>query len=196
MSESWLETNEIEEFIDALEHSAQLATQVKKDAKAWKWLIIALHLSLQGACVCALRGQDTAGVMILTKKSWKEMWYWLDVESRRNPCAPMPTERLANIKELFARVRNPSLLPAPHTLRASPGMVSDIDKLNRLRNDFIHFIPRGLSLELCGLPRIVGNAADAIEHLAVEQPAFWHHLKQPSRDRIKTALTTLRSEIT
>jgi hypothetical protein len=194
--EVWLRTNEIEEFIDAIEHTARLAGQVKDDVKVWKWLIIALHSALQGACVCALRGHDTAGVTMLTKKSWKKVWHWLDVESRNDPHSPMPAERLASLKDLFARVRDPELLPAPHTLRASTNVVADIDKLNRLRNDFIHFVPRGLFLELSGMPRIVTHAADAIEHLAVVQPSFWHHLRQPDRDRIGSALASLRNQVT
>jgi len=191
----WLKTNEIEEFIDALEHTARQAARVREDVRAWKWLIIALHSALQGACVCALRGHDTAGVTMLTKKSCKEIRHWLHVESRKNPCAPMPPERLASLKELFARVRDRDLLPAPHTLCATAEAVADIDKLNRLRNDFIHFVPRGLSLELSGMPRIVGYAAEAIEHLAVAQPSFWHRLGQPDSDRIAAALTCLRAEI-
>lgn len=175
--EVWLRTNEIEEFIDALEHTARLAGQVNGDVKVWKWLIIALHSALQGACVCALRGHDTAGITVFTKKSWKEVWRWLDVESRKNSPPPMPAERPASLKELFVRVRDPQLLPAPHTYSASVDAVADIDKLNRLRNDFIHFVPRGLSLELSGMPRIVTHAAEAIEHLAVLHPSFWHHFK-------------------
>lgn len=194
--QTWLKTNEIEEFIDALEHTAKLAGQVKDDVKAWKWLIIALHSALQGACVCALRGHDTAGVTILTKKSWKEVLHWLNVERRKNPCSPMPAERLANLKELFARVRNPALLPALHTLSASADIVADIDKLNRLRNELIHFIPCGLSLDVSGLPRIVAHTADAIEHLVVSQPTFWHRLERPDRDRSEAALTTLRTQVT
>lgn len=194
--EVWLRTNEIEEFIDVLEHAAWLAGRVGEDVRTWKWLIIALHSALQGACVCALRGHDTAGVSMLTKKSWREVWHWLDVESRKTPGAPKPPERLASLKELFARVRDSDLLPAPHTLCASAGAVADIDKLNRLRNDFIHFVPHGLSLELSGMPRIVGHAAEAIEHLAVAQPSFWHHLRQPDRNRIATALTCLRARLT
>ena len=58
-SQSWLRTDEIEEFIDALERAAMFAKQLTDDVKAWKWLIIALHSALQGACVCALTGRDT-----------------------------------------------------------------------------------------------------------------------------------------
>jgi hypothetical protein len=175
----WLRTDEIEEFIDALEHTAKLAGQVRDDLKVWKWLIIALHSALQGA--------------MLTDKSWKAVWHWLDVDSRKEPCPPKPDEKLASLRVLFARVRDSSILPAPDTLIASPKVVADIDMLNRLRNDFIHFVPHGLSLELSGMPRIVGSVTDAIEHLAITHPTFWHHLRQTHRNRIAVALDDLRT---
>ena len=190
--EHWLRTDEIEEFIDALEHSALITGQLDENLRAWKWLIIALHSALQGACVCALRGHDTAGVSVLTTKSWKQVWHWLDVESRKTTHKPPPPEQLASLLELFSRVRDPNLLPAPHTLIASPEIVADVEMLNRRRNDFIHFVPRGWSLELSGLPRMVSNVSDAIEHLAVLHPSFWHHLGEARRDRIAKALATLR----
>lgn len=60
--EVWLRTDEMEEFIGALEFCAELSETVRDDVMRWKWLIVALHNALQGACVGALRGQDTAGL--------------------------------------------------------------------------------------------------------------------------------------
>ena len=90
--QAWLRTDEIEEFIDNLEHAAMFARQLRDDVRAWKWLIIALHSALQGACVCALGGHDTTGVEVLERRS--RMLRWLQVESRKNPCVPPPEPRL------------------------------------------------------------------------------------------------------
>lgn len=75
--QTWLRTDEIEEFIDVLEHAAMFARQLTDDVKAWKWLIIALHSALQGACVCALRVHDTTQVEVLEKRSRRKMLHWL-----------------------------------------------------------------------------------------------------------------------
>ena len=99
--QTWLRTDEIEEFIDGLEHSAMFAKQLTDDVKFWKWLIIALHSALQGACVCALRDHDTTGVEVLERRSWREMLHWLQVDSRENPCAPVPEQRLAPLIGAF-----------------------------------------------------------------------------------------------
>ena len=193
--QTWLRTDEIEEFIDALEHAAMFARQLTAgDVKAWKWLIIALHSALQGACVCALRGHDTTGVEVLREQSRTEMLHWLQVASRNNPSVPVPEQRLAPLRDLFDRVRRPRYLPTPHTLGASVDMVADVKELNRVRNTFIHFLPGGLSSEVS--PRIVEHAADAIKHLAVEHPTFGYKLVQSDRDRIKEALVNLRVQVT
>jgi hypothetical protein len=56
-----------------------------------KWLILALHNALQGACTCALWGKDSVGISMLTEKSAKEVWHWLEAERREK----MPEPRLA-----------------------------------------------------------------------------------------------------
>ena len=188
--QTWLRTDEIEEFIDGLEHSAMFASQLTADVKFWKWLIIALHSALQGVCVCALGGHDTTGVDVLARRSRKKMLHWFQVARRENRCAPVPEQRLAPLIELFERVRKPTYLPRPYTLEASVDMLDDVKELNRLRNTFIHFLPGGLSSEVS--PRIVEHAVEAIKHLALEQPTFGYQLEQSDRDRIEKALANLR----
>jgi len=39
------------------------------------------------------------------------------------------------------------------------------DQLNNLRNEFIHFVPKGWSVELAGLPQICANCINVDEFL-------------------------------
>ena len=71
-------------------------------------------------------------------------------------------------------------------------MNADVEKLNLLRNQFVHFVPKGWSLEISGMPRIVRHCCDVIDHLAVRHPTFEHHLDGNRRRRIKSALLALR----
>jgi uncharacterized protein (DUF4415 family) len=168
----WLRTDEIEEFIGALEHCAALASELEEAAN-WKWLILALHNAAQGAFVCALRGEDTSGEAVFAGKQ----------------------RRLADFKELYARVRKKNYLPHPFTLPQSGPRDVALDKLVSLRNDFAHFDPKGLSLELSGMPEIVRETADAIEYLALKHPTFWHHLSKSRVSRIRNALYGLREGV-
>jgi hypothetical protein len=189
----WLRTDEIEEFIGGLEYCAELATMVGDNVMRWKWLILALHNTLQGACTCALRGQDTSGISVLTESSAKTVSRWLDVESRRNPSSRQPVEKLASMLDLYERVQKVEYLREPHRLSTHNQMNEDINALNKIRNKFSHFIPMGLSLEVSGMPRIVQHCCDVIEHLAIKHPTFWHHLEDAHATRIATGLSTLRA---
>lgn len=64
--------------------------------------------------------------------------------------------------------------------------VGDIKRLNSLRNEFIHFTPKGWSLEVDGLPRIALAAARLISFLALEtNNVFWHTAE--ARERLLNA---------
>jgi hypothetical protein len=193
--EVWLRTDEIEEFISGLEFCVELAPVVIEKIMHWKWFILALHNTLQGVCVCALRGQDTAGISMLTKSSAKEVWYWLDVESRKKTHLPMPKEKLASMTELFKRVQKSEILRDPHRFPSNYEITEDVLKLNRLRNDFSHFVPKGFSLEVSGMPRITRHCCDVIEHLAVKYSTFGHHLNGSQRDRITNSLSRLLNKM-
>jgi hypothetical protein len=151
--EIWLRTDEREEFIGALEHSAELATSVGEGVMRWKWLILTLHNALQGACTCALRGKDSTGMSMLTEKSARAVWHWLDVGSRKNPTPPMPDVRLAPLLDLYKRVKSKKCLEEPYLLSTNDQTDKDVKWLNDQRNEFVHFVPQGLSLEVSGMPR-------------------------------------------
>lgn len=194
-SSQWVSTDEFEEMVDAVAHSADLSTQLKKSPRHWKWLILSLHQALQGTFVCALRGVDTAGINVLTEKSAKEMWQWLDVDSHKIPHPEAPLERLAPMLDLFKRVKSARYLQEPQRLSATLQITRDIKKLNSLRNEFGHFVPKSFSLEISGLPRIASRCCDIIEHLTLAHPTFSHHMTGNKNRRLKQALATLRSNI-
>jgi hypothetical protein len=190
-AEVWLRTDELKEFIGALEFAAELLPSTTRDISRWKWEIVALHNALQGSFVCALSGADTAGISFLNDRSGDKMWRWLDATSRSQPEISPPNERLAEILILFERVKNSAYLHAP--LRSNDQIDHDVRRLNDLRNDFIHFVPKALSIELSGMPSIVASVCCCIEHLAVVSPTFDHHFREGHRERISSALAVLKA---
>lgn len=71
----YLRTDELVEAVKGLEMFLSNIRKVKKDLYFWKWAIIALHNSVQGFMVCALRG--TNGLSVLTPKcaeAWLEAY--------------------------------------------------------------------------------------------------------------------------
>ena len=65
----WIRTDEITELMDNLEHLMFLLEATVTDRSKWKWVIFALHNSLEGLFVCQLRGNDTIGHSVLEKNS-------------------------------------------------------------------------------------------------------------------------------
>lgn len=194
-NENWFRTDEIEEFISAIEFCAFLTNHLANNWNYWKWLIVAAHNALQGIFVCALRGIDTTGTSMLTKKSSAEVWHWLNVESREPSPPSCPKEQLAPMLDLYKRVRSKRYMDEECCLPTHQQMNKDIIKLNFLRNEFSHFTPKGFSVETSGLPRIISHCCDIFEYLAIEHPTFWHHLNEARRTRIKNAVDAIRANL-
>lgn len=160
----YLRVDEREDAINALEHCAEIASVLAKPAN-WKWCLISIHNALQGALVCTLSGTDQAGA--LDDSSFKKWHEWLKA-SRSNPdLQPPRREKLADLLTLLKRAETKDWMAefGGKPIAVTPEVRKDIAHLNSLRNDFIHFTPKGWSIELAGLPRILLNACSLIDHL-------------------------------
>lgn len=178
--------------INALEHTAETALTLQDNPLNWKWVIISLHNALQSALVCTLSG--TAGVGALKNESTTKMLEWLEV-TRFNPDEQMPDEWLADLKELYRRAKNPDFM---HEFGGTPLSVSsqqdeDVKLLNQLRRNFVHFSPKGWSIETVGLPRIVLNVTSIVEKLMLNHPANTFRLEQGQQEQVSRAIQTLRA---
>lgn len=189
----YFHTEELRDFLDALEHTAECAKDVRRDIRQVKWLIISCRNAVQGACVCALDAASPSGLAPLSGTSAREMWHYLDVTSREDRHAPRPDPYLDNMLNLYRKVSGNRYLQVP--VRRSQQLTRDMKWLNQSRNKFIHFVPCGWSIELAGLPRIVLNACDVIEHLTLEHPVGWKFEWEDNPRMIKMALTEVREEI-
>jgi hypothetical protein len=142
-------TDEETEAAEALCMAARFAEQAAADIRMWRWLIIALHNAVQGFMVLSLRHGN--GLAALTEKSAAA---WL--AAYKANATTYPDEQLDSYLSLYKKVKsteygticgNQNFVP-----RGSQGL--SIKRLNSIRNNFVHFTPKGWSLELAGLPRI------------------------------------------
>ncbi len=155
----WIRTDEAEEAIAALEMVGRFAADASRDPFAWRWVILALHNSLQGFMVIAIR--DTAGLFPLPEKLAAK---WLQAHEAR---APYPKERLDSFPNLYRKIQSEEI--ANH-LQAKPFQETrsqrrSVDLLHCLRNQFIHFLPASWSLQVSGLPRICLDCLTIVEFL-------------------------------
>jgi hypothetical protein len=160
VSEKWLRTNEAEESVSALEMVVQSLSNVESDSYQWKWAILALHSSLQGFMVMALRGSDNLNC--LKDKVAAE---WLRAYRAGEQ---LPEEKLDNFLDLYKKINKPRKMTSymhSKPFKPSGTQGSSIKKLSSLRNDFVHFVPKGWSLEVTGLPQIFLDCLNIIDFL-------------------------------
>ncbi len=188
----YLRVDEREDAINALEHAAHTVETLEKHPLDWKWVIIAIHNALQGALVCTLSG--THGTGALNDKSMQKMWEWFEA-SRTDSNAHYPKEWLAPLFELYERAKKQDYMGefGGQPLNTTEEQDEDVKRLNNLRRNFMHFTPKGWSIETAGLPRITLNATTIIETLLLSHPANTFRFDPEHKARVEQAIEKLRS---
>lgn len=179
MKEIWLRTDETEQAFNSLKMVAEQLSNILGDSHRWIWAIISLHLSLQGFMVLALRGTDDLNVLkdadaIKWMKAYKDH-------------APTPTAKLDFFLNLYKKIKSEKMKIYSYSQVFLPGNSHDfsVARLNEFRNEFIHFVPAQLSLEITGLPKIVSDCLDIIRFLALDCGNITWDYRSLERDTIK-----------
>lgn len=183
MNEFWLQTNEYEEATSALEAVAEWSQRVENNISYWRWVVLALHNSVQGYMVLALRGSD--GLRPL-KDDVATKWLTAYREGGK-----YPVEKLDTFLNLYKKVQSDTMLFYVHSKKVVPSRTlgRSMKKLNSHRNDFVHFLPKSWSLEVSGLPAICLDCLALVEFLAWEcGNIIWHTEVHRARGQAAIAL--------
>ncbi|THD34461.1 MAG: hypothetical protein E7773_14830 [Sphingomonas sp.] len=169
-NECWISIDEAEDVAGSIRYALAALHMTATDGLAWKWVALALHSALQGACVCHLT-TTAAPVGALTGKSTAEWLTFLQAPPGDGPLRAPKTVLLA-LPELVKAIRRPHSAGDRSNVIGIPVSDRELAWLRRfhetIRNQFIHFAPMGWSIEVSGIPaigvlvaRIVGDVADA-----------------------------------
>ncbi len=162
----YIRTDEADDVAGSVRHAVKCWDMVGNDEQAWKWLALALHSSLQGACVCHLT-TTAQPVGAVTKKNAVE-WLTYFEASRTTPGVEPPGTYLLTLPELLKAVRRERSSGNGHENVRVLINDQELGWLKRfhseIRNQFIHFKPQGWSIDVSGVPglgrltgRIIGN---------------------------------------
>jgi len=165
-----MRTDEEMEVADALCMASKLADGLDLDIRAWRWVIIAPHNAVQGFMVLSLRHGN--GLAALSPKSYAE---WMDAYEKGTPRPGYV--QLESYLNLYKKIKSKGYSELGGNKRFIPKGTQgkSIKQLKTLRNNFIHFTPKGWSLEIDGLPHICLDCTTLIEFLGWEtQNIFWH----------------------
>jgi len=178
MSHGYLRTDEREEAVRSLEFARSQAALLSDDPYAWKWILISLHNAVQGFMVLALRNGN--GLLALRDHIAAK---WLKVYREGGE---YPVEKLDDFLSLYEKVKKPSNFHRVSAACFAGSEARDLSmkRLNDIRNEFIHFTPKGWSLQMAGLPQICLDGLDLIRHLGWETNAVtWYHAGHRTRAR-------------
>lgn len=180
----WLRTDEKEDVIASLRMVDASARQVASDPATWKWVVIGTHSAIQSAMAFHLGfGND----LLVAKREDAVAWLQAHEDG-----APYPSMMMDNFLNLYAKLKRHEVLGfkfAPHGTQGG-----SIKKLNHFRNEFIHFMPKGWSIELSGMPRICLDCLDIIEELDTNSLCMrWDDDSQ--RERFGVALASCQEHM-
>ena len=184
----WIQTDAAEDVAGSIRHIIRAAQFVVEDAQTWKWVALALHSALQGACVCHLT-TTAAPVGAVTARNDRE-WLAVFEEVRTDPNAKPPKTDLMNLPNLLKAVRKPHSAGDRSNAAGVAITDSELSWLRHfhedIRNQFVHFDPMGWSIEVSGIPDVAKLVGRIIGEVLQIGYAFRHQnrawLEEMQRD--------------
>lgn len=185
MSElKFLRTSEQEEAVRSLEFAARQAKEIANDLYSWKWVLISLHNAAQGFMVLALwNGNGLLSMRDDVAAKWLQAY---------REDKPLPQSRLDSFLNLYEKCRASKHFNycGSQPFQSTESQNSSFIELNEFRNEFIHFTPKGWSLELSGLPSLVVDVLSLISFFGWESTSI-HWYEQHHQTRAKWACRSL-----
>lgn len=142
MASDYFETSEAEDVLGSLQHLKLSLAQTDDDPHAWKWVVLSLFNAVQGAMVCHASGSTQ--IECLKKHSAEQVLAWLNSLS-----GPMPNEVLASPDTLFKRMNGSyaDFPPYGGVIQTDAELEKSFKRVKDLRDKFLHFSPKGWSIE-------------------------------------------------
>jgi hypothetical protein len=156
MNENWLHTDEKADLVSSLAMLDVALGQIEKDLSAWKWVVIATHSALQSAMACHLGAIGNS--FLVAKQEDAEAWLKAHEDG-----TPYPEMMMDSFPNLYKKLKHQEIYGYKFVSRGTQGR--SIKKINEYRNEFIHFMPKGWSLEVSGLPAMCKDCLDVINEL-------------------------------
>jgi hypothetical protein len=187
------QTSQPRELLGCVEFAADQADRAAHDHGCWRWLIIAMTLAVQNACLCALDYGDEYGTKGMTRAQAREIKRW----TKRGRNGPEPRAlrepRIVSPLELLRRVGDPYFLRPPYQFPLTREINEAFDDPNDLRNTFLHYSEDGWTIDLREIPPLVLAGCRIVRHLSVTQPIYLRAAERNHRERVAAALDRIEA---
>ena len=188
----FVRTDEAQDVAGSIRHVLRCWDYTVEDPHAWKWVILALHSALQGACVCHLL--KTAQPLGAVTKSNEKEWITYFNEGQTNPSIIRPKTKLMALPDLLKKVRKPNSagrMPSAAKISISDRELQYLTKIHKeFRNQFTHFQPTGWSIEISGMPKLASLISRIISDI-LDCGCGFIHMNEVDRNSMKVNLIHL-----
>lgn len=155
----WMRTDLHTKAVRGLETCRRHLEAGKVDAYELKWAALALTTSLQAFIMCTYRSIEIIGWHDRTRREFNQ-WYEGDLEGD----APKLEPRVPPFMPLCAKLRD------ERGWEPSDGTWQRLKQLRDLRDAFMHFKPRGWSIEAAYLRESIAAGLEAVAHVLANRP--------------------------
>jgi hypothetical protein len=162
MSE-YMRTDEREDVLSSLKMFNDSIDKALQEEAYWKWAVISIHSSVQslmafhlgfGNDLLVMRQQD-AGV-------------WLEAHENETDYSEVQMDGFLN---LYKKIKKHEILGYKFTPQGQEGR--SVKRINTLRNEFIHFMPKGWSIEVTYMTEVFSDCLNIIERLGIGVSNRW-----------------------
>ena len=191
--EHYLRIDEKENAIDSLQKAAEFLKNIENDPLYWKWFIVAIHHAVYHFMLLALQNTDLSGIWKehLNKGLPKLVDYGL---SRKVVDTNNSENQLVNFIEAFKRIQKPDQMSG--YVNAKP-FVAEIkhkeaatDLNTILRNNFVHFSPKGWSIEISFIIKAVLPMLEVVEFLVLNSGRLF--MDEQQRNSVQSDIAQIR----
>jgi hypothetical protein len=160
VSAQWLRLEEHSNALNYLEMLKEFSLNIAEDPFYWKWIMISLHGAIYGFAISTIRGTNVDSVV--NNKG-----------------------RLISFDEALKRCQNKSwmqyaLLNQVLALNSSQNDSIRIMK-DIFRNEFMHFKPKGWSIEIHDFPIITLDCLEVLRFLGIQAYSGYRHNQNKQR---------------
>jgi len=156
MTNSWMRTDEREDVLSSLKLFIDAMSKVEEDPSYWKWAVISLHSSVQSIMAFHLGfGSD---LLVMSQTDAEE---WLAAHYDK---ADYPETQMDSFLNLYKKIKKHEIFG--YKFKPSGQEGSSIKKLNMLRNEFIHFMPKGWSIATCLMMEVFVDCLNIINTIS------------------------------
>ena len=155
MSDIWLRTDEREDAIASLKLYAYTINHCGEDLSYWKWALVSLHSAVQA--IMAIHLGFGNNLLVMCQEDAEE---WLKAHYDGKP---YPSTKMDTFLNLYKKIKRHTVFGYRFAPKARQGR--SMKCLNLFRNEFVHFMPKGWSIELSGMPNICLDCLEVIREL-------------------------------